>query len=520
METAPASVSRSPVTALLLAVLAGGFVFYFWSGIVSLLQAWDKPEYSHGYIIPVIALALMLKLLPAEPFRPTPVAAGLLMLGGLLIGMFGNMAAVADIVTYGLLFSLAGIIVALAGWQGARRAWPAWLYLWFMLPLPNFIYWPLSIKLQFISSEIGVYLIRLMNVPVYLEGNIIDLGVYQLQVAEACSGLRYLFPLASFSFLFAVLYKGPKIHKAIIFLAAIPITVLMNSVRIAVIGILVNQYGREQAEGFLHFFEGWVIFLVCIILLLLLTLILQRFRSKRASLPASLDLDFSPARQYLLAGWKLWDGRSLVTVSVLLAVMLGASAYLGRLERVYPHRDRFADFPMTIADWSGRSSYLDYDLERVLAADDYILADYTMAIDAEPVNLLVVYYRSQNEGSGIHSPEVCIPAGGWEVSRWAQATINAGNGEGRTFAVNRAIIQKGEYRQLVYYWFQQRGMKYTNDYSFKLYSILGTVSTGRSDGALVRVVTPIGPDGLPQAEKRLANFLKDTLDELPRFVPP
>ena len=97
--------------------------------------------------------------------------------------------------------------------------------------------------------------------PVFLEGNVIDLGVYKLQVAEACSGLRYLFPIMSFSYVFAVLYRGPVWHKIVLLLSAVPIAVLMNSFRIGVIGVLVDRYGIGQAEGFLHFFEGWIIFL-------------------------------------------------------------------------------------------------------------------------------------------------------------------------------------------------------------------------------------------------------------------
>ena len=88
------------------------------------------------------------------------------------------------------------------------------LHLVFMLPLPQFLYWQVSTALQFVSSEVGVALVRGMGVPVYLEGNVIDLGVYQLQVAEACSGLRYLFPIMSFTYVFAVLYRGPRLAQA------------------------------------------------------------------------------------------------------------------------------------------------------------------------------------------------------------------------------------------------------------------------------------------------------------------
>ncbi|MEO0613098.1 MAG: archaeosortase/exosortase family protein, partial [Pseudomonadota bacterium] len=94
----------------------------------------------------------------------------------------------------------------------------------------------LSWNFQRMSSELGVAMIQAMNIPVYLSGNVIDLGTYQLAVAEACSGLRYLFPFLSLGFLAAYLFKGTWWQKAIIFLSTIPITILMNSLRIAITG--------------------------------------------------------------------------------------------------------------------------------------------------------------------------------------------------------------------------------------------------------------------------------------------
>ena len=102
-------------------------------------------------------------------------------------------------------------------------------FLVFMIPLPNFLLNNLSTKLQLISSELGVAVIRLFDISVYLEGNVIDLGVYKLQVVEACSGLNYLFPLMSLSFIMADLYKAPFWKRAIVFLSSIPITIIMNS---------------------------------------------------------------------------------------------------------------------------------------------------------------------------------------------------------------------------------------------------------------------------------------------------
>ena len=83
----------------------------------------------------------------------------------------------------------------------------------------------------------------------FLDGNVIDLGIYKLQVAEACSGLRYLFPIMSFTYVFAVLYRGPVWHKLVLLLSAIPLAVLMNAVRIGVIGILVDRFGIGAGRG-------------------------------------------------------------------------------------------------------------------------------------------------------------------------------------------------------------------------------------------------------------------------------
>src|SRR5690606_21033464 len=110
------------------------------------------------------------------------------------------------------------LVLIVLGTRRGLRYWPAVVYLGFMLPLPFAIYLPISSALQTISSEVGVEIISALGVSVFLDGNVIDLGTYKLQVAEACSGLRYLFPLMSFSFLFAVLYRGPALHKLILFL--------------------------------------------------------------------------------------------------------------------------------------------------------------------------------------------------------------------------------------------------------------------------------------------------------------
>jgi exosortase D (VPLPA-CTERM-specific) len=506
---------------VLLTLLAA--IIFFRSAFVSLLQAWERPEYSHGYIIPLIAGFIALKRLDiSDKLKSTSTGfwAFAVFVLGLLAGLVGNLANIADLTSYGMLLAVAGLALLTLGLRGGLKLWPAWAYLAFMLPLPNFLYWPLSIKLQFISSQLGVALIKLMGVPVFLEGNIIDLGTYQLQVAEACSGLRYLFPLMSFGFLFAVLYKGPVWQKLLLFFVTIPITLIMNSVRIAVIGFLVDRYGIAQAEGFLHVFEGWVIFVVCIAVLFLLAMLLQRLSGKREPIAEALDLQFNGLVGRAKALSNKASLRWLASFAVLATLAAAGSFSLFEKSTIYPDRKDFSQFPAEIAGWQGSRGYLNFDIERILGADDYLMSDFVRTTPRrESVGLLISYYRAQNEGSGIHSPEVCIPAGGWEVSRWASAEIELTVPAMAGLTVNRAIIQKGAERQLVYYWFEQRGRHLTNDYVAKLYTVWDSVLRKRSDGALIRVVTPIESDGVAAADERLRGFLNDTATTFPDFVP-
>ncbi|MDH5797583.1 MAG: VPLPA-CTERM-specific exosortase XrtD, partial [Paracoccaceae bacterium] len=405
------------------------------------------------------------------------------------------------------------------GWQRGRTHWAPVLHLVFMLPLPQILYWKLTILLQGVSSEIGVWLVGLAGVPVFLEGNVIDLGVLKLQVAEACSGLRYLFPILSFSYLFAILYRGPIWHKAVLLLSAAPLAVLMNSFRIGVIGVLANYYGIEQAEGFLHFFEGWAVFLLCVLLLFGLAMLLQRMAHDSRSFADTIDLDFEGFGGIFARVFGLMPSFALVAAVVLTGGASTVLLYGTKQETPTMEREPFALYPRAINGWSGISIRLEDGVEGVLAADDYLNATY-QASAANYVNMFVAYYDNQTDGSGIHSPEVCLPVGGWEIFSLEEYQVNLPGTAYDKFPVNRVVIQKEESTQLVYYWFEQRGKRMTNDISAKVSVLKDSLLIGRTDGALIRFATPIGPAESPEdADKRLQDFMQHALQKLPRFVP-
>jgi exosortase D (VPLPA-CTERM-specific) len=518
---------RPSAGALLMAVNIAAAVAVFWYGILSLFDAWQKPEYSHGPIIPLLSAFMFLremKAVPpvAEPVRDRWVGVAVVA-GALLLGIAGLLIRVPDVVTYALILWVGGTILACFGLRRGWYFWPSVLHLVFMLPLPMLIYWPISAFLMEVSSEIGVGIVQGFGIPVFLDGNVIDLGVYKLQVAEACSGLRYLFPVMSFSYVFGVLYTGPVWHKIVILLSAAPITVLMNSVRIGIIGVMVENFGIEYAEGFLHLFEGWVIFISCVLILFALAALMQRLGPDPRPIGDSIDMDFTGIPEQIARFGRIPAAAPVIVATALTAGV--ALAWHGAPPRTQAEIERvpLALFPKTLGDWAGEPRLLDPEIEAVLGADDYAAVAYRHPERGQLVDLFVAYYSDLTAGKGIHSPEVCLPAGGWEVSDWQRRTLalDPGTVEGAPqVELNRAIIRKGMARQLVYFWFEQRGRRLAGDLSAKVYTIYDSLTRGRSDGALVRLTTPIAPgEPVEAAEARLREMLNRAMARMPRHVP-
>mgnify|MGYP005850004467 CR=1 FL=1 len=505
-----------------LSVLAAAILFQ--DGLRALGAAWATPEYTHGPVIPLLSAYLFLHQLKLYPPQPGPVAdrwpGVLLVAASVALAAVGILSGIGDVVAYALILWVGGMILISFGWARGRHFWPGVVHLVFMLPLPGLLHYKVTTQLQLFSSELGVELIRLAGVPVLLDGNIIDLGAYKLAVAEACSGLRYLFPIMSFSYVFATLYRGPTWHKAVLLLAAAPLAVLMNTVRIAMVGVFVDRYGIAHAEGLSHFLEGWVVFITCVVLLFALAWILLRLQRSPLPITEAMDLDLTGLGPQLARLRLVRPSGALAAATLLVGGAALAWAAAPERAAAVPAREPLALFPRELGEWRGAMpQILEPRVRAALGAQDYHWSSFSSADATAPVDLLVVWYADQTEG-GIHSPEVCIPGGGWEIMRIEATDIAGEIGAAEPFPINRAVIQQGVTRQLVYFWFDQAGVRTASDYGAKAQLLWNALTLGRSDGALVRMVTPIGPkETEAEAEARLQALLRPALDALPRFVP-
>ncbi len=512
----------SPRTWLACVLAASAAVFVFRGGAQPMLAAWSRqPEYSHAWLIPLISLFLVWQRrteLVALEFRGSWTGLAIVVLG-VLLGLVGQLATVFTVSQIGLVVATCGFVLAVTGLPALRLLWMPLLLLFFVIPLPQFLQVKFSSGMQIISSELGVWFLRLIGVSVYLEGNVIDLGVYQLQVAEACDGLRYLFPLMTLGLVLAYFYKGTAWKRVVIFLSSIPLTILLNSLRIASIGVMVEHWGIGMAEGFLHEFQGWAVFMLSFGLMVLLMIGVSRVGRDARPWRELFGLEFpTPLPKDVPRTPRPLTKTAIAACAVLVAGAVTATLVPQRNEMI-PARAEFVDFPMVIGPWLGARESLEPIYIETLKFDDYVMANYR-GPSPLPINLYVAWYNSQQSGRSVHSPSTCLPGGGWQVKSFGQVEVPGVQVAGQPLRVNRVLIGLGGQQQLVYYWFQQRGRVITSEYLVKAYLFWDSLTRNRSDGSLVRLTVPIPDGAVPeQADRQLAQFASDLAPVLEEYVP-
>lgn len=503
--------------------VAMAFLGYLYrDSLIFLFDRWiGNEDYSHGLLVPVVSLFL------AWQARHRIAAAGIasswlglvVVSAGLLLYAVGELATLYVVHHISLWIVLIGLVIGAVGLRAAQEVMFPLVYLLTAIPLPNFLYASLSSKLQLWSSALGVGCLQLIGVMAFLEGNVIDLGPVQLQVVEACSGIRYLFPLSALALLCAYLFKDRMWKRVVLVCSAIPISIFVNGFRIGMIGALVEWTGQGAAEGFSHFFEGAALFLMSLGLLVIEMWLLARIRPESGR--ALKEKGLRPEARSLQpqASNKFFPGAAYFCSVAVLVPVAFASTFVVEREEIAPSRSMFIDFPKQIDGWVGTGMALEKQYIDALRFDDYVLVDFH-SDKGPPVTFYAAYYESQRKGQSAHSPQSCLPGGGWEILSMTAVDAPVKNGMHRPLYVNRAVIQKNSHKQVVWFWFKQRDRILSNEYLVKFYLFWDALSRGRTDGALIRVSSIVG-QGETEAivDQRLGQLVSAIEPELSRYVP-
>ncbi len=499
-----------------------GIVYH--SALKTMLRGWGHEDYSHCALIPFVMLYFIwekrktLSDMPSVPsytgFVPFLLGTGLYWIGELGGEFYTQYLSIWLLVI--------GLFWLHNGWDKIKVMSFPFILMFFMFPFPSFISVRISFMLQLISSKIGVFMLQLYGMTAYREGNVIDIGYTQLQVVEACSGLRYIMPLMILSLILAYWFKEHMWKRVFLFASSIPLAIVMNSFRIAVTGILYSILGPKVAEAFFHGFSGWLIFLVAVPMLMGEMWVLKKLSFAKSKAQQNEKIEDEMKEEVTVSitpssNRGFFQPVFLVSVIILISTFVFSQGVEFR-EKV-PIKKPLDHFPLTVGEWSARTTEeLEEKFLKALKLSDYIMADYKNAAGKE-VNFYVAYYESQRKGESIHSPETCLPGSGWDFQNEGTVTVAVTNNP-FSVKINRAYMVKPGAQQVTYFWFSLRGRTVTHLWQVKLYNFWDALTRQRTDGALIRLVTPLYPsESLEDADRRLKDFMKKTLPVLEEFLP-
>jgi len=289
-QVAPASLFKPTLQArwwqaIVLLVLVGWLYF---SILGRLAQQWTHdPNFSHGFFVPAFSLFVLWQergRLSALPVKPSWTGLPIVLLA-LCVLVLGNLGAELFLSRTSLLVLIAGLVIFFLGWQYFRAVLFPWAFLLLMIPIPSILFNQITFPLQLLASKVASDVLPLGGVPVLREGNVIGLPLMQLEVAEACSGIRSLLSLATLTIIYGYLMETRIWIRVLLALASVPIAVAANSFRIVGTGLLVQYWDPEKAEGFFHLFSGWLIFVMSLAMLFALHKLLRTIFVKDAAQP-------------------------------------------------------------------------------------------------------------------------------------------------------------------------------------------------------------------------------------------
>jgi exosortase len=284
--TAPLAASASDRWSVgsVYAIALGALALVYAPVVVALISDWEtNPNYSHGFIMPfAVGFVLWqqrgrLRTLPAKP-SVWGVVIALVALAEYLVGLLG---AEFFLQRTSLLLLLAGGIVYLYGWQHLRMQLFSLALLFLAIPLPAILFNAIAFPLQLLASSWAAALLALFGIPVFREGNVLQLPQRTLDVAEACSGIRSLFSLVALAMLVAYFVPARFWVRIGLVVSAVPIALAANAFRIAATGLIGRWFGAQYSEGFFHLFSGWLIFVFAFGGLLLEASLVSRWFGRR-----------------------------------------------------------------------------------------------------------------------------------------------------------------------------------------------------------------------------------------------
>ncbi len=504
-----ASGSTTGMTGTRATLLSAAFVFACLPALRALIATWSVQDvYSYGYLVPVAA-ALWIwhdcDRFAHLPVRPALSGGLAIVLAGGLMLVLGNVGGSSAIQELAVVVIIPGLVLMLFGAQYLKALALPLAYLVLMVPFLDGIVAGLHEPLQLFAATIAVKVLHLTNVPVFQSGRLIELPKTTLEVANACSGVRFLISTVVLCIPLAFISQKGWLQRFLLILFAVVLSIVANPIRVTLVALWA-YYGDGDIHGPLHIFQGYVVYLFIMGLLFAAAWYLRK-------MPVSIRQDDRDA--VAADGQVAIDGRRLkraLSLALTTLVAIGASVHIVKTTPVLL-KTSLDQLPATIGEWQNVKTENNSRQLSIPGADAELSRVYRNSSGAE-IELQIAYFESQQYDKKLTFSKL-------QELQGKAHTEDVLIQKDATYAVrvNKTLIT-GEKRASLYLsWYDLNGQIITNRYLAKLKTALDGIVRRRTNGAVVVVSTTMPTNEQQSALKNIVPFVQSLLPILDEFIP-
>lgn len=465
-------------------------------------QWWNISSYSYAFLVPIVSAYLIwirrARILEIMP-RPNYGGGAVLITAGLAALVTGQLGGIQTFQQVSLLITLPGVVLWLFGNAVLKTLALPIAFLWFMLPIWDFVTDPLHVPFQVFSADLGVMLLRGIDMPVFQDGVFIHLPNITLEVAQACSGVNYLIAVLATSIPLATIVLTDVWKRVVLVLLAIAVSALANSLRVALIGILAYYDLSGDLHGPYHVLHGVFVSFIGYGVIFGGLWVLSRGQQPVVYAGSGRLWNFR------------WDQVRIAWIGLAMFLVLPGVLRYVDWSKPIPLKQSLSELSLENAGWIGREVL---PVEKIQGTDQSVSRFYR-ALSGEDVRLSLWYFDSQTQGKELVYP-------GTAKLHADAKRVRLSIGAQREVELNRRFIHDGNRTQIVLFWYDLNGRILTNPQMVKLYTAYEAVVHGRTNGALVWVSTDLPSDdqaGRNQAAESLTKFVGVLYSGLDRHLP-
>ncbi|HUN51435.1 MAG TPA: exosortase A [Candidatus Sulfotelmatobacter sp.] len=500
-QGAPAGAARAmadaKVAVAAFIVVIGVVAYAMFGTIAEIVATWnDSVTFNHGFLIVPICLYLAWRRRQEIAVAPLNLEwRGLLLVflaaAGWLLGAISGTVVVQQVAAVALVQAM---VLTMFGWRLTRLLRFPLLYLYFAVPFGLALVPPL----QEFTAHLSIDLLRLVGIPVFVDGNMISTPTGNFLVAEACSGIRYLIASIALGVLLSGLMYRSWWRRAFFLFLSVAVPVVANGIRAFGIILIAYLTNNEYATGIDHIFYGWVFFTLVTFVLLAIGMAMSQPDEAVSPAPAPSNKRNLSVRSVIAAGL------------LVVAAVWAAKAYAEFVNRPFTIVTRTLGSPVVAQPWQAATGTQDPLQPKFFGADAQV--DRVYRAGGRPVYLHVGYYAQQRHGSEAVSSLHRLTRTGEEIpNATGQVKVVLG---GADLAVNFARFPAFRGGRLIWYWYWVDGKFVGSPYLAKLLQLKAKLLRGSQSAAIIMIAADF--DELPdEAEKQLRNFLPQTEALLP-----